>query len=95
MPTYIAQVDVNEDQFQNPQELVSVWGTIREDVEQLGGELIDTYAILGEYDFHVMFTVDSTETAFQATQIIESQGLDTKTVEALPLDRLGELVDDV
>lgn len=95
MPTYIAQVDVNEDQFQNPQELISVWGTIREDVAQLGGEIIDTYAILGDYDFHVMFTVDSGETAFQVTQIIESRGLDTKTVEALPLDRLGELVEDV
>jgi len=95
MPTYIAHVDVNEDQFQNPQELVSIWGTIREDIEQLGGEITDTYAILGEYDFHVTFTVDSSETAFQVTQIIESQGLDTKTVEAFPLDRLGELVDDV
>jgi uncharacterized protein with GYD domain len=95
MPTYIAHVDVNEDQFQNPQELVSIWGTIREDIEQLGGEITDTYAILGEYDFHVTFTVDSSETAFQVTQIIESQGLDTKTMEALPLDRLGELVDDV
>jgi len=95
MPTYIAHVDVNEDQFQNPQELVTAWGTIREDVEKLGGEVIDTYAILGEYDFHVRLSVDSSETAFQVTQVIESQGFDTKTVEALPLDRLGELVDDV
>lgn len=95
MPTYIAQVDVNEDQFQNPQELITIWGTIREDVEQLGGEIVDTYAILGDHDFHVMFAVDSSETAFQVTQIIESHGLDTKTMEALPLDRLGELVDDV
>lgn len=95
MPTYIAQVDVNEDQFQNPQELISVWGTIREDVEKLGGEITDTYAVLGDYDFHVMFTVDSSEKAFQVTQAIESRGLDTKTMEGLPLDRLGELVDDI
>ena len=95
MPTYIAHVDVHEDQFQNPQELVSVWGTIREDVERLGGEVTDTYAVLGDFDFHVTFTVDSGETAFQVTQLIESRGLDTKTMEALPLDRLGELVEDV
>lgn len=95
MPTYISQVDVNEDRFQNPQELLTAWGTIREDVEQLGGEIVDTYAILGDYDFHVMFTVDSSETAFQVTQVVEGQGFDTKTMEALPLDRLGELVDDV
>jgi len=95
MATYIAHVDVNEDQFQNPQELVSIWGTIREEVERVGGEVVDTYAILGDYDFHVAFTVDNSEMAFQVTQVIESQGLDTKTMEALPIDRLGQLVDDL
>jgi len=95
MPTYITNVDVNEDQFQNSQELVSVWGAIREDVEQLGGEIEETYAILGDYDFHVRFSVESSETAFQVTQTIERHGLDTETVEALSLDRIGELVEDV
>lgn len=95
MPTYITQVDVNEEEFQNPQELISVWGTIRGDIEKLGGEIIDTYAILGNYDFHVVFTVESGERAFQVTQVIERHGLDTKTMEALPLDRLGELVEDI
>jgi uncharacterized protein with GYD domain len=94
MPTYITQVDVNEDQFQNAQELVSIWGAIRDDIEDLGGELDETYAILGDYDFHVMFTVDSNEAAFQVTQVIERHGLDTKTMEALPLDRIGEIVQD-
>lgn len=95
MPTYITRIDVNEEQFQNPQELVSVWGTITEDIEELGGEVLDTHAVLGDYDFHVRFTVDSGERAFQVTQIIEGHGLDTKTSEALPLDRVGELVDDI
>jgi len=95
MPTFISQVDVNEDQFQNPQELISVWGEIREEIDELGGEVVDTYAILGEFDFHIMFEVDSSETAFQVTQVIERRGLDTRTTEALPLSRLGELVDDV
>lgn len=95
MPRYITHVDVNEEQFQNPQELVSIWGAIREDVETLGGEIEETYAVLGDYDFHVMFTVESSETAFQVTQVIERHGLDTRTMEALPLDRIGELVEDV
>lgn len=95
MPTYITHVDVREDQYQNPQELSSIWGTIREDIEHLGGEIIDTYVVLGDHDFRITYTVDSVETAFQVTQVIERQGLDTKTMEALPLDRLGELVEDV
>jgi uncharacterized protein with GYD domain len=95
MPEFIANVDVNEDQFQNSQELVTVWGAIREDVRDLGGEVEETYVILGDYDFHVRFSVDDSETAFQVTQAIERHGLDTQTVEALPVERVGELVEDV
>jgi uncharacterized protein with GYD domain len=95
MPTYIAQIDVNEDEFQNPQELVSAWGTIREDVERLGGEILQTYAVLGSYDFHLAFEVESGEVAFQVSQAIERHGLDTETDRTLPLDRIGELVDDI
>jgi len=94
MPTYITQVDVNEDQFQNAQELVSIWGAIREDIQELGGEVHETYAVLGGYDFHITFSVDSNEAAFQVTQVIERHGLDTETMEALEIDRIGEIVQD-
>ena len=95
MATYICQVDVTEGEFQNPQEFVSVWGDIREDVERLGGEISSTFAVLGDYEFNLILQVPDEETAFQATQVVERHGLDTKTLQALPLDRLGELVDDV
>jgi len=94
MPTYITHVDVDDDQFQNSQEFASIWGTIREDIRDLGGEVEETYAVLGDYDFHVAFTVADSETAFQVTQVIERQGLDTETMEVLPLDRVGQLVED-
>jgi uncharacterized protein with GYD domain len=94
MPTYVCQVDVNVTEYQNPQELVSIWGDVRTDVRQLGGEITDTYAILGDYDFHVVFEVEDEDTAFQVTQIIERHGLDTTTMQALPLDRIGEIVED-
>ena len=64
-------------------------------VERLGGEISSTFAVLGDYDFHLILQVPDEETAFQATQVVERHGLDTKTLQALPLDRLGELVDDV
>lgn len=95
MPTYIVQIDVNEDEYQNPQELVTVWGAIREDIEHLGGEIESTYAVLGSFDFHLVFTVPDGETAFQATQAIERHGLDTTSMRVLPLERIGELVDDI
>lgn len=94
MPTYLSQIDVNEDEYQNPQELVAVWGTIRQEVEDLGGEISTTYAVLGDYDFHIVFEVPDGETAFQVTQAIERHGLDTTTMRALALDQIGTLVDD-
>jgi uncharacterized protein with GYD domain len=94
MPTYLSQIDVNEDEYQNPQELIAVWGTIREEIEDLGGEISATYAILGGYDFHIVFDVPDGETAFQVTQSIERHGLDTTTMRALALDQIGTLVDD-
>lgn len=94
MPTYLSQVDVNEDEYQNPQELVAVWGTISEEIEHLGGEITATYAVLGSYDFHIVFDVPDGETAFQVTQHIERHGLDTTTMRALPLDQIGTVVDD-
>jgi uncharacterized protein with GYD domain len=94
MPTYLSQIDVNEDEYQNPQELVAIWGTIREDIDDLGGEINATYAVLGDYDFHIIFDVPDGETAFQVTQLIERHGLDTTTMRALALDQLGTIVDD-
>jgi uncharacterized protein with GYD domain len=95
MPTFVCQVDVNEGEFQNPHEAVAVWGDIRDEVEGLDGEISETYTVLGDYDFHIIFEVADAATAFQVTQAIERHGLDTTTMRALPLDRTGELVDDI
>ncbi|WP_049996140.1 GYD domain-containing protein [Halococcus sediminicola] len=95
MPTYIAQIAVNEDEYQNPQELISIWGTIKQDIEEIGGDILQTYAVLGGYDFHLAFEVESGEMAFQVSQAIERHGLDTETMRTLPVERIGELVDDI
>jgi uncharacterized protein with GYD domain len=95
MPTYITEVDVHEAEYQNPQELVSIWGSIREEIRELGGEVVDTHAVLGDYDFLIVYSVDDQERAFQVSQAIERHGLDTKTMQGLPIDRIGELVEDV
>lgn len=95
MPTYTVLADVNERQFQNPQELIAIWGEIRGDIERTGGELVDSYALLGEYDFQLTFRVPDEDAAMQIALVIEGYGLDTKTMRSFPVDRLGELVDDI
>ncbi|ESP88847.1 GYD domain-containing protein [Candidatus Halobonum tyrrellensis] len=94
MPTYVCEVDV-EGETQNTQGLAARWGEIREGIERLGGELHDTYTVLGKYDFLVVFEVEDEHAAFQVSQVIEQHGLDTETMQAFPVERMGELVDDV
>lgn len=95
MVTYTILADVNEQEFQNPQELATVWGEIRNDVERLGGEMTEGYALLGGYDFQLTFEVEEEEDAIQIALAVERHGLDTTTMRAFSVDRLGELVDDI
>lgn len=95
MSTYAVLADVDERQFQNAQELVTIWGDIREDVERLGGELVDSYALVGGYDFLLTFEVDDGDAAMRIAIAIERHGLDTETMRAVPIERMGELVEDI
>ncbi|WP_101297301.1 GYD domain-containing protein [Halegenticoccus soli] len=94
MGTYSALIDVHESAFQNVQDLASVWGDIRADVEELGGELVDAYAILGERDFLVLFEAENRDQAFKISVALGRYGFDTQTMEIIPVDDLGRLVED-
>lgn len=91
----MALVDVNEAQIQNVQELASMWGDIRNDIEGLGGELVDAYAILGDRDFLVLFDAEDREAAFQIAVAVERYGLDMQTMEIIPMEEFAQLVDDL
>lgn len=95
MSRYIALVDVDEQEFQNPQELAAIWGEVRSDIERLGGEYVDSYALIGGYDFLVTFEVEEEDVAVQIALTIERHGLDTHTMRAVSVERLGELVEDI
>lgn len=90
----MALVDVDETRVQNAQEFATIWGDVRNDLEEMDAELLDAYAILGERDFLALFEAEGREQAFQASVAVERYGLDTQTMELIPVDRLGELVDD-
>lgn len=92
--TYVALIDVNESQVQNAQDLVAIWGDIRTDVEDVGGELLDAYAVLGEHDFIALFEADDEKHAMQISIGVERYGLDTQTMEIVPVEELGDIVED-
>ena len=95
MPMYVSMVTVEDREFQNVQELASIWGEIRGELEEFDVEVIDTYAILGSYDFLLIFDAPDRDTVFQAAVAIESYGMDLQTMEITPTDRFADLVDDV
>jgi uncharacterized protein with GYD domain len=94
MPMYVSHVTVDDRQFQNVQELASIWGEIRGELEAFDVDLVDTYAVLGGYDFLVLFEAPDRETVFQAALTVESHGLDLETSEITPTEDFADLVDD-
>jgi uncharacterized protein with GYD domain len=95
MGTYMSLVKVNEARVQNVQKLATVWGEIRNEIHEHGAEMVDAYAILGEYDFLMLFEADDRDHAFQTALVIERHGLDMQTMEIIPTDEFGQLVEDI
>lgn len=93
MTTQALLAKVTDRQIQGIKGLGVIWADIREEIEQLGGTVLDSYVLLGEYDFQIMFEADE-DTALQVALAVQRQGLETKTMRAISTDHLGELVDD-
>ena len=94
MATYASRVIVDGREFQNVQELASIWGDIREELTAFDVEVVDTYAVLGEYDFLVLFEAPDRETVFEASIAVERHGLDLATNEVTHTDNFADLVED-
>lgn len=92
---FVTLVDVNEATAQNVQELASIWGKIDNELDDIGVTVEESYAVLGEIDFLVVFQAPNTDTAFQADIVLERHGLDVQTMEITPTDQFSDLVDDL
>jgi len=95
MRSYMALVDVVDAEVQNAQELARIWGGLRNEIGERGGELRDAYAILGEHDYLLIFDAPDRDVALQISLVVERHGLDMQTMELIPVDRFGELVEDI
>ncbi len=94
MSKYASVVNV-EQNYQNVQELASIWGDVRTELEEHEATLEETYAILGEYDFLLIIDAQDRNAAYQASLCIERYGLDMQTMEIIPMDEFATLVDDL
>jgi uncharacterized protein with GYD domain len=96
MPTWVALIEVADAEFQNLQELTSIWGDLRLEVEETNPdiEIVDTYALLGRYDFLLVFEAPDRDAVFELSLAVERQGLDMTTMEGVPIEHFAELVTD-
>lgn len=92
---FVTLVDMNEESAQNVQEMASIWGKIDNELQDIGVTVEDSYAVLGEVDFLIIYEAPSPEEAFQADIILERHGLDVQTMELTPTEHFSELVMDV
>lgn len=93
--TFVAQVDVVEQNVQNAQELASVWGQIRGELDEIGVDVKASYAVLGDVDFVVVYEAPDMETAFKASLTVERHGMDVETLQATPTDHFAQLVEEI
>lgn len=92
---FVTLVDVNEATAQNVQELASIWGTVENELDEIGVQIEESYAALGAFDFLITFQAPSTDVAFQADVILERHGLDVRTIAVTPTAHFNELVEDL
>lgn len=93
--TYVALVDVSEANAQNVQELASIWGTVENELAEVGVAVQASYAVLGEVDFLVIYEAPGPDITFKADVVLERHGLDVQTMELTPTEHFAELVHDV
>lgn len=95
MPTYVAFADVEVGEFQNVQELSSIWGDLRNDLDERNVTMQDAYVLLGDRDIMMILDAESREDALEASIASQSYGISLQTMEAINVDRLGEVVNDI
>lgn len=94
MAVWVSLIEVVDTEFQNLQELASIWGDIRVDAEDYDIEIIETYALLGRYDFLLVFEAPDRDSVFQLSLVAQRHGLDMDTMEGVPIEHFAELVND-
>ncbi|WP_440988984.1 GYD domain-containing protein [Haloarchaeobius baliensis] len=95
MAQFISLVRVRDRDVNNVQELATIWGELKVEIEEFDATLEHTYAILGDYDFVVIFDANGRNEAFKVALAMERHGLDMQTMEAIPTSDFAELVTDI
>lgn len=94
MPVFATLIDLTDAEFQNAQEFVSMWGRVRNEVEEIGVNIRETYALLTDHDLLVIFEAADVDIALQTSLAMRRHGLNVDTMAAVPFEHIADFVDD-
>jgi len=92
--TFVSLVEGSEPNVPNIQELASVWGQIKQELDEIGAEALESFAVLGEVDFILIFEAEDMDTAFKSDVVLERHGLSVQTREIKPTEHFAKLVEN-
>lgn len=95
MPIYASLIQLADRDVQNAQEMASIWGEIRTEFDQHNAELVDSYALLGEHDFLIVFETEDHEAGFKCALTLRRHGLEGQTMQMVDTDDFSNIVDEI
>ncbi len=91
MAKYVSLIALPEN-GRDEAEVASLFRNLGTDIQEYDAHIDQCYAVLGEYDFMVVVDAPDRNAAFRASIAIENQGLDTQTMEIIPIEEFSSLV---
>lgn len=96
MPTYVQLLNFTEQGVENIEESPEWVEEAKELIESLGGEFIDFYYTLGQYDAIGIADFPDDETYTQFALAVNQQGnATTESLKGFSLEEFDELVDEL
>lgn len=96
MPTYVQLLNFTEQGVENIEESPERVEEAKELIESLGGEFIDFYYTLGQYDAIGIADFPDDETYTQFALAVNQQGnATTESLKGFSLEEFDELVDEL
>lgn len=96
MPTYVQLLNFTEQGVENIEESPERVEEAKELIESLGGEFIDFYHTLGQYDAIGIADFPDDETYTQFALAVNQQGnATTESLKGFSLEEFDELVDEL
>lgn len=91
---YVVAAELTGETAQNPQELISMWGGIREDCAAMDVEIVDAWAVFGDHDFIAVVDPPDRRDMLRTSLIMQRRGLRTTSMPAISTESFASVVSD-